>query len=151
MKRSAIAAVAAVLLLTLTGCAGATDAAPSEPQSVAQATSEAPAPAETDADETPLSVTPTTPPNTPEEKFLERVRAGLINTELADATDEQLLATGALACEQLADGVNYKDVHVIDGEQRGESGWYPYSSAFTVRGGMYLCPDVYPADAPQID
>lgn len=152
MKRSTIAAMAAVLLLTLTGCAGSPDETPSEPQSVAQATSEAPAPAETDADEIPLSVTPTTgAPTTPEEIFLARIRAGFAGTEIVDATDEQLLATGELACEQLADGVHFKDVKVVEGDVRVADDWYQYSGGFTTLGGTFLCPNVYPPEAPRVD
>lgn len=145
--KTRIALVSAVLLLALTGCAGTVGDDAGEPQDAAPTTaSETPTAEETVE---PLSVTPTAEPETPEGKFLGRIRDGLADTELADATDEQLLATGEKACAQLADGVYYKDVLVVEGDVRTED-WYKYSSAFTLFGALHLCPELYPEDAPKL-
>lgn len=149
------AALTAALLLALTGCS----AAPASPEPNYPA-SEA---AETPASETvaplvaetvePLSVEPTQAvavDDSPEGKFLARIRTALADTELESATDAQLLATADEACAQLAEGVPYKDVQVIEGEVRGNE-WYPYSSSFVIIGGTFLCSDDYPSDAPRVD
>lgn len=125
MKRSAIAAVAAVLLLTLTGCAGATDAAPSEPQ--------APAPlvASPEAEQ---------PVDTPEAEFVAKAREALGDaSQIPDATDDQLIAAGEDACQQLAEGKTPEEVRVIEGEAPNSAGWYSDSTKIATIAGQILC------------
>lgn len=133
MKRSVIAAVAAVLLLTLTGCAGATDAAPSEPQAAAQTVEETPAP---------LVAEKTAPANdSPEAVFLEKLRAAFERdgTSIPNATDEQLLDAAERACEQLTTGTAAQDVRVIDGETAAASGYFVDSMRIAAGASEYLC------------
>ena len=132
-----ILALAAVLLLTLIGCAGSVEDAPSEPQGSSQSTpteSTAPLVAET-------PVAPTV--DAADAAFLEYVRENVLpETQIPNATDEQLIAAGHDACEQLESGVALENVRVVDGETP-----HPSTSAYydtsAIMGGAILsyCPE----------
>ncbi|MGN7861448.1 DUF732 domain-containing protein [Microbacterium sp. 22303] len=137
------AAVAAVLLLALTGCTGTPQTASSSLPVMSDGATQFPS-----KTPEPLKVTETPTTNSPAEAtYLERVRKGLAGTQLAEASDAQLLDAAKKACDQLAQGTPYKEISVVDGDTQGKGGWYQYSAPIVVFGGMNLCPDVYPADA----
>lgn len=143
MRLHATCTALAVVLLALTGCTSTPASAPSSsPDSTASATVERTAPTIA-----PLKVTAEPSPTTPEAIYLDRVRTGLKGTQLADASDAQLLDAARDACSQLAAAKPYKDISVVEGDIQGEGGWYKYSAPIVVYGGMNLCPDVYPSDA----
>lgn len=129
-----IAALAAVLVLTLTGCAGgAGDAgdertAPTASESAAPLTAEDPA--EKDTAES-------------EAAFLEAFRdlQATYASVIPDATDEQLLAAGYEACERLAAGEASTDITLIEGEERNpQSEMYLDSVSIVSTASPHLCP-----------
>lgn len=130
-RTAATITAAALILLTLTGCAGTPEEAPSEAQSAPQS-----APAETA--EPLVAETPADTDRGDAEaaylKFLaDHPRQGTI---IPNATDEQRLAAGYEICERLAAGEEGDDISVIEGEERNEYGAYVdsydmYSAAVT--------------------
>lgn len=131
----ATVAVTALILITLTGCAGAPESAGDEsPEPVASpsATPEgtaAPLVAETPAESTQVDA---------ETAYLEFLRAHpREGTVIPNATDAQRLEAGYKICALLAQGEEGQDITVIEGEQRNpESGTYidsydMYSAAAT--------------------
>ena len=129
------AAAGAVLLLALTGCAG------QAPTKAPAASASEEAPAETVE---PLKATPQDEPaadGTPEEQYLASVREVLDpeTTQIPDATDEQLLAAGADACEQIADGTLPDKVRVIEGEQPDDAAYYVDSMIIGGAASKTLC------------
>ena len=132
MKRASIA-VAVLVALTLTGCAGTPESTATEPTQANE--SAAPLTAET---ETPDAEVGT------DEAYLADVRAALEangGSSIPDATDEQLIAAGQDACEQMLAGTDQFDVRVIEGEQAGETG---YVDSLRIAGVAvkHYCPDV---------
>lgn len=125
-------ALTALVLLSLTGCAG----------TVEEAASETPTDVETVA---PLVAETTEPDNlSAEESYLVNIRIALEangGSSIPNATDAQLLAAGQDACEQMRAGTDAFDVRVIEGEQPGETG---YVDSLRIAGGAakYLCPDM---------
>lgn len=99
------AVLAAVIVLTLTGCAGTPEAAPSEPTQATAATAEqTPEPTVSAA---PVEVTQTTAPGSTKASDAELLRvahAGL-DVDGIELTDEEVLAAVAWVCEQRAAGV----------------------------------------------
>lgn len=123
-------AATALLIVGLTGCSGATDPAPAEP--VTSTETAAPLVAET-PDAEPVA-------DTPEGVFLAELRDVLKDdTQIPDATDEQLVAAGQDACQQLAEGKGVKDVRVIEGEQPNAAGWYADSGKIASVAERFLC------------
>lgn len=128
-----IAALAAVLVLTLTGCAGGADDAGDE--RTAPATEESAAPLV--AEESPAESSGS------EDAFLVAFRD--IQTTYAsvipDATDEQLLDAGYEACDRLAAGEESTDISLIDGEERNpDSEMYLDSVSIVGAAATHLCP-----------
>ncbi|MEW2011413.1 DUF732 domain-containing protein [Microbacterium sp. NPDC078814] len=75
--------------------------------------------------------------------FLAYVRDNLLpETQIPNATDEQLIAAGHEACEQLESGVAAEDVRVVDGEKPHETTGYFYDS-IAIRSGAVrsFCPE----------
>lgn len=134
MKTRTVAATL-LLLLVLTGCAGTpNDDVADEPQ--ASETSQS-APEET---ETPL-VAETPEPNANEAQYVEELRSALRpNNVIPNATDEQLIAAGLDACEQLNVGVSGDNLTVIEGEERSAGGYYEDSAVIATQARLFLCP-----------
>ena len=124
------AALTAVLLLTLTGCAGTPESAPGGPKQASETA--APLVAETPAESAPAD---------DEALYLEEVRDRLpATTIIPDATDEQLLAAGQEACERRDAGESSDDITLIEGEVRGEGGYFVDSQAIVGAAWITLCP-----------
>lgn len=126
MKRTTVAALAAVLL-ALTGCAGTSESAGGAP--TAPAVSESPAAA-------PATVEPTSSGEVDVEKYF--LESGLVSQ--VELGDEEKLAAGYYACEEVAAG-NY-DVVALDGVTD------VFNSSFVRGATTILCPElaeVYPA------
>lgn len=143
MKRSA-AALAVLIALTLTGCAGTTDTASDETQDVATTSTEVtetPTPTPTTE---PLVAETTAPEATDAEKeaaFLVEVRERLskIRTQIPDATDEQLLEAAHEACERIAAGTSGEDMTLIEGETR-TNGYFMDTAAISTSAALTICP-----------
>ena len=128
--KTRIVAVTALLLLALTGCAGAPESAASDPEQVSETA--APLVAETPAEPE---------GNEAEEQYVAALRDALRpNNVVPDATDEQLIAAGLDACEKLNSGVTGDDLTVIEGEERNSGGYYEDSGVIATQARLFLCP-----------
>lgn len=134
---SAIAAVLVVGGGTATAIALAGQASDTAPETVAASE---PAASET----APPLVAETAGPVTADEadaKYLEFVRGDLpINTSIPNATDEQLIAGGHEACEQLLAGVDSESIRLIEGEEP-VNGYYMDSASMITGGRYFYCPE----------
>lgn len=121
--RTAVAALAVLAALTLTGCAATSESPAGDGTGPGATESAAPLEAET--------TEPTAETTNVDEQFLTDVRKALTNgreTTIPNATDEQLIEAGHAACEQLAAGTDQGAVHVVDGEKPDDMiGQYPES------------------------
>jgi hypothetical protein len=138
MNKKPVAALAVLLALTLTGCASATGNAAEEV--TAPVVTETAAPEETPA---PLvAEEPANEASGPDAKFLEYVRGAILpETQIGNATDQQLIDAGHEACRQLEAGTALEDVRVVEGEiAHPSTGAYYDTSA--IMGGAILnyCP-----------
>lgn len=135
-------ALTALIALTLTGCTQTAAKPASETQGDGTSTvSETPTPSETTP---PLLAEPLTTveldQDDAEGKFLQVVREELpLKTSIPEATDEQLLAAGNLACQKHADGEAWEDISVIEGEVRNFVGRYIDSAAIGYAARHSLC------------
>lgn len=129
-------ALTALIVLTLTGCAGTVSSDASEPQDAAQA-----APSETTAPLTAQKSSEQTDADA-EAAYLSTVRERLsrIVSQIPDATDEQLLAAGYDACDRLADGESSEGMSVIQDEQKSKHGYYSDSGHIITSATLTLCP-----------
>lgn len=142
MKRASIA-VAVLVAFTLTGCSGAAEETPREPQAFAQTATEEAAGPEPSGTPAPLEAVE---PNATrdEDAFLTFVRGRLATfpTQIPDATDEQLIAAADVACDRIRGGEPVDRMSVIDGETPSEMGSYFYDSNAIIAGAqMHLCQD----------
>ena len=130
IAQSLIAATAAIVLLA--GCSSA----PSTNNSDAtDAPSDTPAPLVAE------SASPSANPSNA--VFLEYVRGKLLpSTQIGNASDDQLLAAGHEACDQIRAGTDPGDVRVVEGEQPDGSGYYMDSSAIMNGALTGLCRDL---------
>lgn len=129
---AAVAATAA-LLLALAGCAGTTQepAGDTTKPDVSPTETAAPLVAETPID---------TSAGEAEANFIKQVRAGLpANTQIPNATDQQLLDAGKAACERYAQGESYENMSVIEGETQVD-GYYYDSAAIILAAVNTICP-----------
>ena len=128
---SPLAAALLIAGLLLAGCAGPAPEVASEPQRE---------PAASEAS-TPLAAeSPAPAPATSEATFLATVRGAVDATEqIPEATDEQLLAAGVTACEQLASGADVFGVRVIEGETPDPGGYYRASTAIAAAAETTIC------------
>lgn len=137
--KSASIALTALVLLSLTACAGTPETAPSEPVVSGQSVTE-----ET-VEETPEPLVAAETETTPDEMFIGEVKWRLESLGAAsvipDATDEQLIQAGHDACESLEAGVSSYDVSVIQGEERTD-GAYLDSRSIASAAILYFCPDM---------
>lgn len=129
-----VLAASAAVVIGLSGCASSP-----EPQ-VKSASNEA----ANKEQAAPLSASPeevTPEPESPEEAFLIAVRPFVEeSTQIADASDEQLIAAGVDACAQMAGGTPPDDVRVIEGERKNDVGYYVDSSRIGGVASRTLCP-----------
>lgn len=128
MKTRTLAATA-LLLLTLTGCAGVAETAPTDAEKSSDTTS--PLAAET---ETPVS-------EDPEAEFVAQVRGKLpANTQIPNATDEQLIEAGYAACDAIEADTPTDQISVIEGEQPNGLGYFDDSGIIVQATSTTLCP-----------
>ncbi|UGS27573.1 hypothetical protein K8F61_05130 [Microbacterium resistens] len=121
-KRTSAAtiAVAAVLLLTLAGCAGTPESPASEPTAPAAATSAPPAetPTPTDAPTGPVEVTAAPSPEstwTLRDQVIADIHASLVGQGY-NVTTEQVVQAADYTCEQLAAGVDKSEIVPFTGD-----------------------------------
>ena len=131
--RSAVAALAVLSALTLTGCAGSVESPAAE--STAPAATESAAPLVAEGEPTEATDAEA------EAAFLVEVRdrLGKIRTQIPDVTDEQLIESAYEACEALAPNLTGEDLSLIDGETR-TNGHFMDSSAIIVAARLTMCP-----------
>ena len=132
MKRASIA-VAVLVALTLTGCAGTPEAAPSKPREASEtATVETPEPTVA-----PLTAAPV--PEGVDAAFLAEIRKRTDVATIAQATDDQLIAAGHAACDAFAADPNIESLRLIEGEVPQEDGRYFDSIVIGTHAAMYMC------------
>lgn len=128
-----IGAVAGVLLLA--GCSAptgeiVTTTIPSAEHPSSEAEASAPLVAEAPA-----------APEADDAAYLEYVRENLLpETQIPNATDEQLLAAGNDACTRIAGGEDAAGMVVVEGEQPWENGYYYDSIAIIGGATQFICP-----------
>lgn len=126
-KRAGIAATV-LIAFALTGCSGTAPEAPEDAGATPPATT------------VPLAAESPAAAPSGETAYLEAVRAALPrNTQIPNATDEQLLEVGEKACAELAAGTDTTLLSVIDGEQTDEIGYYRDSQAIITAAAIDLC------------
>lgn len=75
-------------------------------------------------------------------RFLEYVRSELLpTTQIADATDEQLIAAGHEGCEQVKAGVPLEEIRLVEGEEPSTTGYYLDTSAIFSGAQLAYCPE----------
>lgn len=133
-----IAAITATVLLaiTLTGCGEDTTATDAQPKSLMQEAPSSSGVEATDSGEV---------QSAEDEAFLKYVDDELLpDTGIADFTDDELIAAGHAACEQVKNGVPFENVRVVEGEEPAKSGYFIDSSTL-MNGALYsYCPDLIP-------
>lgn len=137
MKRASIV-LAALIALTLTGCASAADETPNASQSASQSTPSA----------TPDALVAETPAageaDDAEAAFVEKfheVRATMPgDSQIPNATDEQLLSAAREGCERAAAGESTELMSFIEGETKNGAGYYSDSGAIITAARQTLCP-----------
>ncbi|WP_426325704.1 DUF732 domain-containing protein [Microbacterium sp. E-13] len=130
MRRSLTTAVAIAAMVLLGACsapAGVSYSAEKEAQPAVVSTPVAKAPPA---------------PSASDAEFLAdvRERQSAFATQIPDASDEQLLALGAEACEQLAAGVDTSALSLIPGESANVLGTFNDSAAVITSARVHLCP-----------
>lgn len=141
MPKVTAALIAALALIALTGCAAATDAAPqgTPPPTASETTQPS-----SESTSEPLAAK-TTEPSTDDAdtKFLAYVRETLLpETQIPNATDEQLIAAGHDACKQLQSGVALEEVRVVEGESAHPSTGAFYDTSAILSGAILnYCPE----------
>lgn len=131
MKRSAIAASAALMVVLLAGCSAPTASegpSPSAP-STAPLVAESPVPAPS--------------AETADTAYVSAIRTATEandDSQVASASDEQFIQAGRDACEQIADGTDVFDVRVVEGEEPTAIG---YEDSLRISGAAleHLCPE----------
>lgn len=139
--KTRIVALTAVLLLGLTGCAGAGGNGDANAQHASTEQTETPAPSDSSE---PL-VAEARDATDADEQFLAEARDRLSGlgsaTTVPNATDDQLIEAGHEACEALIAGTPFVDVSVIQEEERVQ-GSFLDSAAIASAGILYFCPEV---------
>jgi len=133
------AALAVLLALTLTGCASGPDG--TEGERTAPVATETAEPEGTSA---PLvAEKPASEADSPDAKFLEYVRDTILpETQIGNATDQQLIDAGHEACRQLEAGTALEDVRVVDGETAHPSTGAYYDTSAILSGAIInYCPE----------
>lgn len=129
------AALGVLLVLALTGCAGAAETTADE--RTAPVTTESAAPLEAE--------TPTAQPvDDTEAVFLKKfheIRATMPGeTFIPNATDDQLLAAAEEACDRLATGETSDTISLIEGETKNGADYYSDSGAIITAARQSICP-----------
>lgn len=141
--KTRIVALTAVLLLGLTGCAGAGAGGNGDANVQHASTEQTKTPAPSGSSE-PL-VAEVRDATDADEQFLAEARDRLSGlgsaTTVPNATDDQLIEAGHTACEALIAGTPFVDVSVIQEEERVQ-GSFLDSAAITSAGILYFCPEV---------
>jgi hypothetical protein len=116
-----------VAVLLLAGCSSAPQsAAPSDPAPASSAPLVAESPAATS--------------DAGEAAYLAAVREALRpDTQIPNATDEQLLEVGQRACEELNKGTDTTELSLIEGEQPNDIGTYNDSAAIITSAATTIC------------
>lgn len=136
MKKLGMVGVALAGVLLLAGCGEASGVADAE-TARESATVETAAPL---VAETP----PTSDVSNTDALYLSYVRDNLPpETQIPDATDEQLFAAGQEACTRLEAGEPMGGMVVVEGEEPWENGYYYDSSAIINGAIQYICPGDY--------
>lgn len=149
MKRSTLAVIATAAVLVVGGGTAYAlttnqEPAPIETVTATPAPDETPGPAPTESTE-PLVAedeTETLISDDVEAAYLLDIRARLarIESQIPNATDEQLIAVGYTACELIAAGESGEDTSLIEGETRSIHGYFADSGAILTAAAMSLCP-----------
>lgn len=143
MRKSALlVVVAAFMAVGLAACSTPTEEAQAEVAAEASNAEDVQATPAPLVAEKPEGSQTDAAPGSPEEEFLQAVRVALdpATTQIPDATDEQLLAAGADACEQIAAGTMPIEVLVIEGETPNGTGLYVDSRRIGLSANEVLCP-----------
>lgn len=137
--KNRIAALALLTALALTGCAGTAapevDERATSAESESESESAAPLVAESPSPDAEVGT---------DEAFLIAARDALEangGSSIPNATDEQLLAAGADACEQMRAGADMEDLRLVEGEQPTETG-YTDSTRIAGSAAKHLCLDM---------
>ena len=137
MPKVTAAVAALVLVLALAGCGDDGQADEASTKRTVDEQSAEPTPP-------PLTAEPSEPDAAEaDERFLAYVETERpADTSIANATDEQLIAAGHEACEQIAAGVAYTDLRLVEGERPSPAGYYLDTSAI-FNGALYnYCPEL---------
>lgn len=142
MKRTA-ALLAIGVALFLTGCTATPASAPSSgtgDATAARSSTSGPSAAPLVAE------TPSAPGGEGTAGFLDKVRDRLakLDSQIPNASDEQLISAGQEACDRLRAGESTDLMSVIDGEQRSganHDGYYYDSNAIIMAAQLKLCRD----------
>lgn len=128
MRTRAGVIAAVVVAFALTGCS---DDGGDEPEAVETTPPASSAPLTAES----LAAAPSG-----EAAYLEAVREALpANTVIPNATDEQLLAAGSEACDEISGGADTLTLSLIPGEPADASGFYPDSAAIISSARASLC------------
>lgn len=143
LTKTATATAALLLAITLSACGDDSASESGESAGVQSRSrsveSETPETTQTESPEEPSDDSPTDPEA--DAKFLEYVRDNLLpQTQIPDATDEELISAGHEACDQLDAGTALEDVRVVDGEQAHENGAFYDTSAIMNGAIVAYCP-----------
>jgi hypothetical protein len=138
MPKVTAAVLAALVVVALTGCAGSAPGAGDE--RAAPAATESATPVESAV---PLSAEAAAPEiSDADTVFLAYVRKTLLpDTQIPNATDQQLIDAGHEACRQLETGVALEDVRVVEGETAHPSTGAFYDTSAILSGAILsYCP-----------
>ncbi|MFK4789855.1 DUF732 domain-containing protein [Microbacterium sp. ZW T5_56] len=130
------------LVLALTACSGGTEpeanagTADATPITIAEPTTEASTATET----VPPLVAETPSAATADADYLAFVRGDLVpNTGIRNATDEQLIAAGHDACDQIWAGAAAGDLRLVEGEEPQPSGYFADSGSIVTGALNFYC------------
>lgn len=148
MRPRLIAATAAIALLALTGCSSGMEINATTSDStpvVEESTASTPAPLVAETTEAPAE----SATDTPEAQFVAIVRDTwtkmATETQIPNATDEQLIDAGHKACEQLAADPKVDSVRVVDGEEPDGAGYFIDSGVIAGAAVRTLCTEITPS------
>lgn len=128
MRTRAGVIAAVVISFALTGCSGTVQAEPEGTEGTPPAAS------------TPLTAESPAAAPSGQQAFVDAVRASLpAETQIPNATDDQLIEVGQRACAELAAGSDTTVLSLIAGEQPSEVGYFRDSQAIITAAATTLC------------